>query len=173
MVKEAKSETMEANSEETTPREKENPDAYWVHLSEAAITYAHLDLGCPKNQRIPASTFVDQSADDICNHFHQIISNWSTLEISELHRIANFVYNQREKIKEKEQERKEMEKERERDRKRRPERREELQVFAAIHHNNGQTPTSLSSLDKDAGSERGKINPQQMPTLPQMRGGRA
>ncbi|ETE55905.1 hypothetical protein L345_18386, partial [Ophiophagus hannah] len=105
----------------TTQRETENPDAFWVRLSEAAVTFAHLDLSCQKDKKILASAFVNQSAGDIRDHFHQIVSNWSSLEISELRRIANFVYDQREKLKEKEKVRK-----------RRMERQEDLQIFAAI-----------------------------------------
>lgn len=41
------------------------------------------------------ASFIEQSASDMRGHFHRIVSNWSTMEISELHRIANFVFNQR------------------------------------------------------------------------------
>lgn len=106
----------------TTQREKETPDAFWVCLLEA-------DLNCPKDQRILASAFVDQSAGDIRGHFHRIVSNWSTLRISELRRIVKFVYDQREKLREEEKER-----EKERRRRRRVERKVDLQVFVVLHN---------------------------------------
>lgn len=121
----------------TTQREKETPDAFWICLLEAGVTFPHLDLNCPKDQRILASVFVDHSAGDIREHFHQIVSKWSTLEILELCRIVNFTYDQTEKFKE-EEERKEQEKERDRERRRKAEKKEELQAFAAVHNNRRQ-----------------------------------
>lgn len=79
--------------------------AFWVCFLEAEVAYAHLDLDCPKDQRILTSTFVDQSSNDIRQHFHSIVSNWFTLEILELHSIAKFIFDQREKLKDEEKER--------------------------------------------------------------------
>lgn len=56
------------------------------------------------------------------------------MEISELRRIATFVFDQRGKLREEEKERKETEKEREKDRKRRTERMEDLRMFAAMQN---------------------------------------
>lgn len=67
----------------------------------------HLDMQNPKDQQILTSAFVDQSANEIRSHFHQIVSNWSYIEIPELHRNAKFVYDQREKLKKKDRETKE------------------------------------------------------------------
>lgn len=44
----------------TTQRDKETPDAFWVHLLEAGVAFAHLDLNCQKDQKILATAFVDQ-----------------------------------------------------------------------------------------------------------------
>lgn len=86
----------------TVQREGETPDAFWVRLLEVEVAFAHLDVNNPKDQRILALAFVHQSAIDIRNHFHRIVSNWSSLEISELPRIANFVFDQRERLREEE-----------------------------------------------------------------------
>lgn len=82
-------------------------DTFWLCLLESGVVYAHLDMQNPKDQQILASAFVDQSANDIRSHFHRIVSNWSYMEISELHRIAKFVYDQRGKLKEKDRDTKE------------------------------------------------------------------
>lgn len=55
------------------------------------------------------------------------MSSWSTLEIAELRRIANFVYDQSDILREEEK-----------DRKRKAERHEVLKIFAAMHNNVGQ-----------------------------------
>lgn len=122
--------------QKTMQRDKETPDAFWVRLLEAGTTFAHLDIGCQKDQSILAAAFVNQSASDIRGHFHKIVSNWSTLDISELRRIANFVFDQRERLAEEERERKEAEREREKEKRRRTERREDLQAFAMISKDN-------------------------------------
>lgn len=118
----------------TVQRESEMPDAFWVHLLEVGVDFAYLDVNNPKDKQILASAFIDQLANDIWDHFHQIVSNWSSLEISELCRITKFVFDQRERLREEEKEKKEAEKERERDRKRRTERMEDLKMFAAMRN---------------------------------------
>ncbi|KAK9396511.1 hypothetical protein NXF25_019872 [Crotalus adamanteus] len=108
-----------AEFQKTMQRDKETPDAFWVRLLEAGTTFAHLDIGCLKDKNILAAAFVNQSASDIWRHFHKIVSNWSTLDILELRRIANFVFDQRERLVEEERERKEVECEREKEKRRR------------------------------------------------------
>lgn len=117
----------------TMQRENETPDAFWVCLLEVGFALVYLDANNPKVQRILASAFVDQSASDIQDYFHKIMSNWSSLEISELRRIANFMFDQRDRLREEEKERK-AEREREKER-RRSERKEDLKMFAAININ--------------------------------------
>lgn len=72
------------------------------------------------------------------------------MEISELHRIANSVFDQREKLREEEKERKEAEKERERNRKRRTERRENLKMFVAMQNEPGIQTLLYQLISPDA-----------------------
>lgn len=93
-------------------REEETPDAFWVCLLEAGVLYAHLDINNPKDQWNLASVFIDQSGNDIRSHFQIIIS--MTLEIPELCTIANFMFDQREKLKRRGREKRQKGKEKER-----------------------------------------------------------
>lgn len=56
----------------TTQREIETPDAFWVHLLEAGVAYAHLDLDSPKDKRLLVSDFIVQSTSNIRGHFHTL-----------------------------------------------------------------------------------------------------
>ncbi|ETE62806.1 hypothetical protein L345_11436, partial [Ophiophagus hannah] len=68
----------------TTQRETENLDAFWVCLSEAAVMFAHLDLSCQKDQKILASTFVDQSAATFVGPFREVCLHTTSIDFYQL-----------------------------------------------------------------------------------------